>query len=694
MKKIFTSALMLALFVFQANYAFAFSDVPETHKNYTAISYLEEKNILQGYTDGTFRPEQSVTRAEFLKIIFGNSGIPLDALDKLPFLDIDYSSWYLPFVQKAFSEGWIEGYSDGTFKPGKTINKAEALKILGKLKSWNLNSVSTDNLFDDVPSDAWFASYIAYAQENNYLEETSSKFLPGSLMTRGSISEIIYRTLIDENPVNIDDPKSSSTPTQAISSNAINYQPPSEPIFTPVSPDIIPKNFFTNLTLTENLPNTFYKNETYIVRGSVNSGTYKNATLFLYGIEDGSFEKSFIGAVVNGQFEIPMQFTQEGNFELGMIPGETDASKIYKISVLAKTPETNVNLSTPEAANSLSIEFENDKTAVYFEAPPNTFKKLTFTQNNNEVSYFSRQDIDSININYADFYKFKADEVSYKLETATINSANQISNFASTKADTFTASEHTYDLFNEEKITITRLISTLKTPATISINGMAKTDLATTGYITRADGWVDGVELINKGSSGTYFGFSTIKSGSNFTMTYTPKITGRYILEINDIEGRAVLNHPVYIGSMPLLPDYFDLYTRQYFTGTLNLSDARAELLKLINEIRNNGGLDSVVIDNNLNELAQAHSDNMKATNFNGHYDNENQTPEDRRIAQGIPNPVGENVVHDTSIRFAHEALMRSPGHREQVIDPKYTKVGLGIAESNGYLLITQEFSY
>lgn len=687
MKKFFTSALALSLFIFQANYALAFSDVSASHKNYDAISYLEEKNILQGYTDGTFRPEQSVTRAEFLKIIFGNSGIPLDALDKLPFSDIDYGAWYLPFIQKAFSEGWIEGYSDGTFKPGQTINKAEALKILGKLKNWNLNSVSTDNLFDDVPADAWFASYIAYAQTNNYLEETGSEFLPGDLMTRGSISEIIYRTLIDY-------PKSSFTPAQAISSNKINYQPASEPIFTPVSPEIIPKNFFTNLTLTENLPNTFYKNETYIVRGSINSDTYKNATLFLYGIEDSSFEKSFIGPAVNSQFEIPMQFTQTGNFELGMIPGETDASKIYKISVLAKTPETNGDLAIPEAANSLDIKFENDKTTVYFEAPSDTFKKLTFTQNNNEVSYFSRQDIDSIDINYADFYKFKEGEVSYKLETATINSANQISNFTSTKTEDFTASEHTYDLFNEDKITITRLISTQKTPATISINGTAKTDLATTGYVTRADGWVDNLELINMGSSGSYFGSSTIESGSNFTLTYTPKTSGRYILEINDIEGRAVLNHPVYIGSMPLIPDYFDLYTRQYFTGTLDLSDAREELLKLINEIRTNGGLDTIVMEKNLNELAQAHSANMKATNFNGHYNNENQTPEDRRLEKGIPNPVGENVVHDTSIRFAHEALMRSPGHREQVIDPKYTKVGLGIIESNGYLLITQEFSY
>ena len=62
-----------------------FIDVPTTHTNYIAITSLEDYGIIEGYSDGTFKPDKSVNRAEFLKIILEGSEIALDQTQNTPF---------------------------------------------------------------------------------------------------------------------------------------------------------------------------------------------------------------------------------------------------------------------------------------------------------------------------------------------------------------------------------------------------------------------------------------------------------------------------------------------------------------------------------------------------------------------------------------------------------------------------------
>ncbi|MBD3360359.1 hypothetical protein GF366_00995, partial [Candidatus Peregrinibacteria bacterium] len=197
MKKISAKLLLIPLLLLnftQTSHA-EFKDVFHLHKNYDAIIYLQENDMIQGYPDNTFKPENKINRAEFLKIIMEGTDIPLDIQQNAPFSDINQNSWYAPYVKKAYKEGWISGYPDKTFKPEQTINKVEALKILGELQNWDIHYSITTAPYNDTPVSEWYTKYVAYAKNHNYLEEAGSTFSPENPMTRAKICEIIYRTL-------------------------------------------------------------------------------------------------------------------------------------------------------------------------------------------------------------------------------------------------------------------------------------------------------------------------------------------------------------------------------------------------------------------------------------------------------------------------------------------------------------------
>lgn len=110
--------------------AVEFSDVPSTHKNRNAIDYLQGAGVINGYADGTFKPENTVNRAELLKILIEGKGINPDGSEyKNCFLDVK-EEWFAKYVCYAQEQGWVSGYVDGTFKPAQTVNKAEAIKML------------------------------------------------------------------------------------------------------------------------------------------------------------------------------------------------------------------------------------------------------------------------------------------------------------------------------------------------------------------------------------------------------------------------------------------------------------------------------------------------------------------------------------------------------------------------------------
>ncbi|MBD3330624.1 hypothetical protein GF354_03800 [Candidatus Peregrinibacteria bacterium] len=174
-----------------------FSDVTSSTKNAAAISYLKDNGIISGYPDGTFKPNGNLNRAELLKILVEGKGYtPSEVTYQNCFPDVK-KEWYAKYVCFAQHQGWIEGYPDGTFKPSSNVNKAEAIKML--LEVFDMDtSGEYEYVYNDVQGGEWFTPYIGTAYVWGLLEEDGLFYRPGADITRGQISENIYRLLTIE----------------------------------------------------------------------------------------------------------------------------------------------------------------------------------------------------------------------------------------------------------------------------------------------------------------------------------------------------------------------------------------------------------------------------------------------------------------------------------------------------------------
>lgn len=182
------------LFFSSVSSVLAFTDVERTHKHYVAIQFLSDSNVIKGYEDGTFRPEQVVNRAEALKIILEGSAIAVaDSLDDIPFSDVKEADWFAKYVMTAQALGIVSGNPDGTFAPGRDVARAEFLKMLLNANSFKPEKWEGVQIFPDVPQDAWYVAYMNYAGQAGLVEkDAEGNVRPAEPLTRGEVAEIIY----------------------------------------------------------------------------------------------------------------------------------------------------------------------------------------------------------------------------------------------------------------------------------------------------------------------------------------------------------------------------------------------------------------------------------------------------------------------------------------------------------------------
>ncbi len=137
---------------------YLFMDVPADAWYFEAVSQLTGYDLLGGFPDGSFRPESSITRAQFVTILsrFPHTDIGTEA----EFADVPATHWAHEAVQVAVAQGWTNGYPDGTFKPDKTITRAEAVAMLNRILGRQGDQImsATGNgipVMSDVPDTHW-----------------------------------------------------------------------------------------------------------------------------------------------------------------------------------------------------------------------------------------------------------------------------------------------------------------------------------------------------------------------------------------------------------------------------------------------------------------------------------------------------------------------------------------------------------
>lgn len=151
-------------------YNYNFTDVERDRWSITAISYMSEMGIIKGYPDGTFRPQASITRAEFASI--AAKFAELKEGNKT-FSDLNRNHWAYEIVSRAVTAGWINGYPDGTFKPDNKITRAEVVSITNLMLNRKADEKYVDNNLDkllkykDVTKNHW-AYYKIFEATNGH----------------------------------------------------------------------------------------------------------------------------------------------------------------------------------------------------------------------------------------------------------------------------------------------------------------------------------------------------------------------------------------------------------------------------------------------------------------------------------------------------------------------------------------------
>lgn len=116
-------------------YVPSFLDVTADKWYYNQIGFMEQFGIITGYPDGTFRPEDPITRAEFATMVAKFN--KLAEIGTAAFTDVDESHWAAVYIAQVYNRGWASGYPDGTFKPDKNITRAEAVSTINRMLGRN-----------------------------------------------------------------------------------------------------------------------------------------------------------------------------------------------------------------------------------------------------------------------------------------------------------------------------------------------------------------------------------------------------------------------------------------------------------------------------------------------------------------------------------------------------------------------------
>jgi len=159
------------------------------------INTLYSLGIISGYSDGTYRPDESVTRAQLAKFIVNGFDLGSDDSGE-QFPDIDKNSSLASYVQVLRNSGIIDGFSDGTFRPDTPVSRGAATKFIVNAMEQIGIDVETDVpsgiSFSDVGVGNTFGKYIMFLSEKQVVGGYSDgTFKPTGNLTRGQMAKMI-----------------------------------------------------------------------------------------------------------------------------------------------------------------------------------------------------------------------------------------------------------------------------------------------------------------------------------------------------------------------------------------------------------------------------------------------------------------------------------------------------------------------
>jgi hypothetical protein len=166
-----------------------FHDVSSSDANAVYINYMTKRGIISGFPDGSFHPGEGVTRAQAAVLVTKVSGLKANPGNS-SFSDVGSSHWAAGYINAAAAAGYISGFPDGSFHPEESLTRAQGISLFLRLTGQSLTEAELPQL-QDLNSSHWAASAIATAIAAGMIETENNSFKPDQAFKRGDLARAL-----------------------------------------------------------------------------------------------------------------------------------------------------------------------------------------------------------------------------------------------------------------------------------------------------------------------------------------------------------------------------------------------------------------------------------------------------------------------------------------------------------------------
>ena len=202
--------LVFLLLLNHITFTFAFSSMSSDIAGHWAENIILQWQIegkIKGYEDNTFRPDNTITRAEFIHLLY--SVITTEQNASVNFSDVSTSDWFYEDIAKAVSSHIIAGFEDNTFRPNEMITRAQSALIISNALQLPLDSTNVTPLKDDVDIPIWSKSAVYAMLNAGYISGyEDGSFGANQNMTRAEAISMLDR--VDKNRASYENRKEIS----------------------------------------------------------------------------------------------------------------------------------------------------------------------------------------------------------------------------------------------------------------------------------------------------------------------------------------------------------------------------------------------------------------------------------------------------------------------------------------------------
>ncbi len=676
--------------------------------------------IVSGDDDtGMFRPGDTVNLAEILKILLETNDVELrteEDMERYPYADVPSDAWFAPYFDYADSITLLDEDEDYNVFPATKVTRGLMAQLMYQLQmkpegyqegeasyygeKFHGKGTASGEVFDaslftaahrTLPFGTWLKvknvangmeTYVRvndrgpYAGENRIIDLSKAAFESIASLSSGIINVSI-------------------TPVSGPPGGSANVQAAAD---CPGKPTLkyYSESTFENITLNASLPNAYLADEVFFLEGS-SASSMDEVSAFLANGTD--VQLPFITNKGDADsFSIPIFFPDAGDYNLGVLPGESGSSIVESITVLPSSCLTQSEDAGLIAPADLKLDIREGNTVIsWTNDSAHDVSKVSFIQGERRKDYFIRGK-NELTTYYPDFEGWSTGDVQLQIRGASLGGTSFLESgsvtWSSPLSFGFKAETHHQYIVEDENASVISLPSTLKSGSSLTFKVDPKVNLDAEGLVILPSGQVEGVLLkspTHTAINGSLGNSIFPASATDVRLTYTPKSGSLHFFEINDEQGLAVVNVPAYpIGTYPLIPNPVDLASLEPVPLSSDLGALESEMLQLVNADRAAHGLAPVSLNSSLSQLAQARSNDMAERDYFGHWNPEGMTSNDLRKNYAISQFVSENIARDVNVSFAQYGLMRSASHRSNILNNEWHRVGFGFSQddSNGTVFV------